>query len=606
MRLHIKDNSAWDSFKTRLGLLSFEISQANVTKTFKAVESDIHNVNGGVGDLQTALDDVEQRVKNVEEKRREKVEKTGSQLFNFLSEFKKTDKRLAEAIKLENQKFYEINPWAVPPPPPKKKKWYEKAWDAIKGAFKAVGKAIKKAVDWVKDTVKKVWNKTVAFIKKHWKAIVKIVVGAVIIAGLAALSVFTGGAAAPLFAVAAKAAAVSALTSTAITVVSGAAQGKSFGEIFDSAADSFMIGSITGAVSGFAGAAAGAVTSATGSQVLGKLTELGINTAGKLVANGASYLIDNGNLKGYMDAKGYDILKEAGMSALSIGGDYLKGKGMDLLKDKFGGLTQNQLVNSLGKAYDYCKEKAPALTNIVTNTAKDVAGSLSWSDLGKLKNPSSFAKELGSRALGSLASNAKGEIGNFINNDLNNMTGGAIKDVMNSVADSDFGKSVSDIYGKANDLIGGVKNTIGDAAGSLGGQFKDVIGHISGEFKSVIGGTAMDNIGRVTKIVGGLDSTIGNKVGEVTGQLGSSLGIKMDNISGVTGSLGSILNSVTSRPEQTISHVLSGAGTKNISSICSSSFAGTLSSAVNSMSKTTTFASSTTSTVSSFLSSIRL
>ena len=67
------------------------------------------------------------------------------------------------------------------------------------------------------------------------EAIVKIVVGAVIIAGLAALSVFTGGAAAPLFAVAAKAAAVSALTSTAITVVSGAAQGKSFGEIFDSA-----------------------------------------------------------------------------------------------------------------------------------------------------------------------------------------------------------------------------------------------------------------------------------------------------------------------------------------------------------------------------------
>ena len=113
MRLHIKDNSAWDSFKTRLGLLSFEISQANVTKTFKAVESDIHNVNGGVGDLQTALDDVEQRVKNVEEKKREKVEKAGSQLFNFLSEFKKTDKRLAEAIKLENQKFYEINPWTA-------------------------------------------------------------------------------------------------------------------------------------------------------------------------------------------------------------------------------------------------------------------------------------------------------------------------------------------------------------------------------------------------------------------------------------------------------------------------------------------------------------
>ena len=594
MRLQIK-STVWADLSSRLGNMVLKDKKRDVTASFKAVESSIHNANGGVGELQTAVDEIEERVNKVELKKQEKVEQTTSQLYNFITNFRHTDKKIAEKIKLDNQKFYEINPWAVPPPPPRKKKWYEKAWDAIKGAFKSVGKAIKKAVDWVVSTAKKAWKATVDFCKKHWKAIVKVLVGVVVIAGLAALSVFTGGAAAPLFAVAAKAAAVSALTSTAITVVSGVAQGKGFGEIFDSAADSFMIGSITGAVSGFAGAAGGAVASATGSQVLGKLTEVGVNTAGKMLAHGASYLIDNGNLKGFMDKKGYGILKEAGLSALSIGGDYLKGKGLELLKDKFGGLSNSQLVNSLTKAYEYCKDKAPALTNIVTKTGKDLVGSLSWSDLAKLKDPSSFAKELGNRALGSLVSNAKGEVGNFVQNDLNNLTGGAVGDAVNSVVNSDFGKAVAGGYQKVTGIIDEIKSTSSGFTESI----SNAIGHISGEFKDVT-----SSIGSISDIIGKIN--VGTGVSNIADKLGSSFGINTSKISGISGTLGKIIGSATTNPVQNISHIFGNSGSKAISSICGSSFSKTLGTAVDAVSKADNFTKSTNTNISSILSHIRL
>ena len=291
----------------------------NVIKTFKEVKSKIYNMDGGAGNLQEAVDKISDRIKNYDTQAFQKMETAGDRLGMFLRNANKVDLSVARMVKTNQEEFFKQYPCFIPPPPPKKKSRWEKFKEGCRKIGRAIVKGVKKAVNWVKDTAKKVWKKTVDFCKKHWKAIVKVVVGVVIIAGLAALSVFTGGAAAPLFAVAAKGAAIAACTGAAVTTVTGIAKGQSFGEIFDGAANSFLVGSITGAAGGFAGAAGGAVTSATGSQLLGQVAKIGVETTGNLLANGASYLIDNGTLKGYMDKQGYDILKAGGMSALSKG-----------------------------------------------------------------------------------------------------------------------------------------------------------------------------------------------------------------------------------------------------------------------------------------------
>lgn len=295
----------------------------------------------------------------------------GERLGMFLVNANRTDKKVAEMVAVNQAEFFRQHPDLIPPAPPKK----ESLWTRIKKGLKKIGNAIvggvKKAVNWIKDTVKKAWRAAVDFCKKHWKAIVKIVVGALIIGGLAALSVFTGGAAAPLFALAAKGAAIAACTGAAVAVVGGAVNVKSFGEIFDSAADSFLIGSVTGSVGGFAGAAAGSVASATDSELLGEITRIEISSVGKLLADGASYLIDNGTLNGYMDQEGWNILKGGGMAILSSVGtavfDYLKETGGELLDTIFGGMNESQLADSFRYAYSWCEEQMPTLTKIVTD-----------------------------------------------------------------------------------------------------------------------------------------------------------------------------------------------------------------------------------------------
>ena len=301
-----------ETFK-RVGLTMMKIDQEKVIDSFKAVKSKIYNMDGGVGNLQTAVEQLDERINKVDSQRVEKINLAMQNLGAFLHTVRMAD---------------------------------QKAGKAIAGAFK-------KAVDWVVDCAKKAWTATKNFIVKHWKAIVKIVVGIVVIAGLAALSVFTGGAAAPLFLVAAKGAAIAAATGAAVTVVSGVAQGKSAGEIFDSCGDSILMGAVTGAVGGFAGAAAGAVTSATGSQLLGELTKIGVEMGGKIIATGTNYLIDNnGSLDGYWDAHGKDILISGASAAGSAVGGELVSMGKDMLGDAMGGLTDNQFTDALKQGAD--------------------------------------------------------------------------------------------------------------------------------------------------------------------------------------------------------------------------------------------------------------
>ena len=521
----------------RVGLTVMKADTEKVIDSFKAVKSKIYNMDGGAGNLQTAVEQLDERINKVDSQRVEKVDLAMQNLGAFLHTVRMADQRAAQTISASNALFYEANPWAIPPPPPKKKSVWQRIKDAFKKAGKAIAGAFKKAVDWVVDCAKKAWTATKNFIVKHWKAIVKIVVGIVVIAGLAALSVFTGGAAAPLFLVAAKGAAIAAATGAAVTVVSGVVQGKSAGEIFDSCGDSILMGAVTGAVGGFAGAAAGAVTSATGSQLLGELTKIGVEMGGKIIATGTNYLIDNnGSLDGYWDAHGKDILISGASAAGSAVGGELVSMGKDMLGDAMGGLTDNQFTDALKNGYNWCKEQMPTLTNMATNAAKDTFGSLSWGDLSKLSNPADFAKSLGSSLVNNVANQAMGAMGDFVTNDFNNITGGAVSDVIDGIKGSGFGQAVSNIAGEVSGTINDISGAINGAIGDIGSNINGAIGDVGGAIGNAIG-SAGGSLGNITNQISGVIGGIGDYFSGVGSAFGGAVG---DVIGGVTSSVGDI------------------------------------------------------------------
>ena len=541
-----------ETFK-RVGLTMMKIDQEKVIDSFKAVKSKIYNMDGGVGNLQTAVEQLDERINKVDSQRVEKINLAMQNLGAFLHTVRMADQRAAQTISASNALFYEANPWAIPPPPPKKKSVWQRIKDAFKKAGKAIAGAFKKAVDWVVDCAKKAWTATKNFIVKHWKAIVKIVVGIVVIAGLAALSVFTGGAAAPLFLVAAKGAAIAAATGAAVTVVSGVVQGKSAGEIFDSCGDSILMGAVTGAVGGFAGAAAGAVTSATGSQLLGELTKIGVEMGGKIIATGTNYLIDNnGSLDGYWDAHGKDILISGASAAGSAVGGELVSMGKDMLGDAMGGLTDNQFTDALKNGYNWCKEQMPTLTNMATNAAKDTFGSLSWGDLSKLSNPADFAKSLGSSLVNNVANQAMGAMGDFVTNDFNNITGGAVSDVIDGIKGSGFGQAVSNIAGEVsgaiNDISGAINGAIGDIGGAINGAIGDIGSNINGAIGDVGGaignaiGSAGGSLGNITNQISGVIGGIGDYFSGVGSAFGGAVGDVIGSVTSSVGDIGGMIN----------------------------------------------------------------
>lgn len=537
----------------RVGLTVMKADTEKVIDSFKAVKSKIYNMDGGAGNLQTAVEQLDERINKVDSQRVEKVDLAMQNLGAFLHTVRMADQRAAQTISASNALFYEANPWAIPPPPPKKKSVWQRIKDAFKKAGKAIAGAFKKAVDWVVDCAKKAWTATKNFIVKHWKAIVKIVVGIVVIAGLAALSVFTGGAAAPLFLVAAKGAAIAAATGAAVTVVSGVVQGKSAGEIFDSCGDSILMGAVTGAVGGFAGAAAGAVTSATGSQLLGELTKIGVEMGGKIIATGTNYLIDNnGSLDGYWDAHGKDILISGASAAGSAVGGELVSVGKDMLGDAMGGLTDNQFTDALKNGYNWCKEQMPTLTNMATNAAKDTFGSLSWGDLSKLSNPADFAKSLGSSLVNNVANQAMGAMGDFVTNDFNNITGGAVSDVIDGIKGSGFGQAVSNIAGEVsgaiNDISGAINGAIGDIGGAINGAIGDIGSNINGAIGDVGGaignaiGSAGGSLGNITNQISGVIGGIGDYFSGVGSAFGGAVGDVIGGVASSVGDIGGMIN----------------------------------------------------------------
>ena len=406
-------------------------SHKKVVNSFVFAKSDLAEINEdpeSSEQIQEALECVDHRIQSTENPVNERVEDVGRRFANFVINAVVTDKNVYCALKIQQAEFYKKCPWAEYHPP-KKKKWYKKAIDAICGFFVDLGKAIADAFKAVWNGIKKAWNATVDFIKKHYKTILKVIAGVVLIAGLFVLSVVTGGAAAPIFAAAAQAALTAALTSTAAAVVTGIAQGKSFGEIFDSAGNAFFIGAVTGAITGAAGTVGGIVTGATGSAILGKAAEILAQGAakflGEMLIQGAEYLAEHGTLSGFFsnfaENTGMEILGSLAGSVLDFAGDIL----MDQLGELYSAAVDYLCDTSFGQAamelFDNIKESTSWLfgeDGILGTLGLDSLSAIGIDDISDvieiIKDPSKFAENLGETVLGNLlgSDNIKEILGN--------------------------------------------------------------------------------------------------------------------------------------------------------------------------------------------------
>jgi len=175
----------------QLNMSGFISDAESVISSFKAVSSKVHDLNGGVGSLQGAVDDISSRIQ-LEEEKREAAITVQKKSNDFLDLAIRVDKQVASLVNKNKDEFYKTNPWMKPAVTVDDTPWYEDAWNWLCGKGEQIAEGLKNAWEWTKDTAKKAWDGLVEFYNEHKKIIdtVLIVVGAI---GAIIAVVATGG-----------------------------------------------------------------------------------------------------------------------------------------------------------------------------------------------------------------------------------------------------------------------------------------------------------------------------------------------------------------------------------------------------------------------------
>ncbi len=231
-------------------LTSYIGDAESVLSGFKIIKEGTIGLNGGVGSLQGALENIEARV-NVERNKIQEAKVIQNKVNEFVSLAARVDKCVSEKINGNKDELYRVNPWIKPETSVEQEiPWYEQAWNWLCSAGDAVAEGAKTVWNWVSDTAVKLWNEAVSFYKEH-ENLCKIAIGVLAIAIAVAVTVVSGGAALPALLALTKAALVGGLVSAALggtfTVLVSVINGDDSSEILDNVVQS----SIDGFCSGF-------------------------------------------------------------------------------------------------------------------------------------------------------------------------------------------------------------------------------------------------------------------------------------------------------------------------------------------------------------------
>lgn len=190
----------------------------DVISSFTAVRDATYALNGGVGSLSGAVEDINARISAENQKHTDAID-VQTKTTDFLDLAVRVDEQVETLVNQNRDEFYRVNPWLRPAfVIDTQLQWYEKVYTWLGDAGEKVKEGAKEAWDWTKDSLKKLWNSAVSFYKEHKKVIDTIVIVVGAIAAIAAV-VATGGAAlAPLLAALGVSAGTAAAISTAVAV----------------------------------------------------------------------------------------------------------------------------------------------------------------------------------------------------------------------------------------------------------------------------------------------------------------------------------------------------------------------------------------------------
>ena len=271
--MHIEINAG--GLGTGLAVGEFQLNMAgfisdaeSMISCFKTVQNDALSLSGGVGNLQGAVDEISQRIRQEEDKLDSAVT-VQNKANDFLELAVRVDQQVASQVRKNKNQFYQKYPHLEPVDSTEEENWGEKAWAWICGAGAYLGEKLEEGWTWVKDTAKKAWDGLVDFYNEHWYDIVNwgvtilCAVGSIL---AIALIPVTGGASILLVA------GVSALSSAIVAATrSITTQQRDKGtvdwkEVGKEAATAAVVGAITGAIGAGVG---GAITSGLSNTALG-------------------------------------------------------------------------------------------------------------------------------------------------------------------------------------------------------------------------------------------------------------------------------------------------------------------------------------------------
>lgn len=266
-----------------------------VVSSFQVVKTFSNHMNGGIGSLQNAVDQIDARMQQ-EEAKADALKTAQKKSEDFLELVHTIDEKVSILVNRNKHDFYDKNPWAKPPQEDKIKEYYDKAKnyvckniEKLKEGLKNIAKTIIKLNINFIDTLSKAWD----WIKEHAGSILKLAIAALVVVCLVAIAViFPGTIAAFIAIMGLVGAGTKAIAETYKTVNEKGVDNTTF----DDVADSIFKGTIKGTASGISNGI-GLYAGPGWRAVAGEFFQTGAN----ILINETDYFIDNGTLEGSQD-----------------------------------------------------------------------------------------------------------------------------------------------------------------------------------------------------------------------------------------------------------------------------------------------------------------
>lgn len=145
----------------------------SVLSSFKTIKESTIGLNGGAGNLQGALENVDSRVRTEEGKIQE-AKTIQKKVNEFVSLASRIDQSVSEKVNSNKEELYRVNPWLKPATSVDEEvPWYEQAWNWLCGAGEAITDGAKQVWNWVSDTATKAWKGIVEFYQEYKATVYK-------------------------------------------------------------------------------------------------------------------------------------------------------------------------------------------------------------------------------------------------------------------------------------------------------------------------------------------------------------------------------------------------------------------------------------------------